>query len=621
MTVSAQTPVNSSTGNGVTTVFPYTFKIIAAADLEVTVDGVVKTLTTDYTVSGAGDDAGGNVTFITAPANGATVVRRRNMAFTRTVDYQVQGDLRSDVLNPDQDAAVLMAQQLSEGISRTLQYPVQDAGISNALPAKVARQGRVLGFNATTGAPEATTVTQTQLESAVAAAYLGGAASTLDALAFVQSGTGAVSRTAQAKMRDVVSVKDFGAVCDWNGSTGTDDTQAVQAAVTAAQTAGGGAIEIPGRCKITAPMVLSGAAPVWIVGKGWQTSEVYHAGTGNAFTIGNSGADQTADVRFKDLLITGTASAAHGIQALRMHNWRIEGCRIRNFGGDGINLQGCYATWVLNNYCNNNTGNGIAAVGIAAAGNDFVQIIGNRCLANGGKGIYLDNRLYGPAGQRVELNDIEGNAVGFQLDVGSVGNTEGLTFRGNYLENNTGYNASLGEDGGSSVLNSPWFESNACMFGSVSAAANAVRFGAAVRQLNLLANTFVTSDLVINTATTLGVVAGNKSNATVPGGFDQNGGMTLSQLRLLQPGGGAYSAISMQGGLINANYPMQTGGEFYPASAFDAAAQASTGIWAGTGAPNNSFGASGHIYIRGDTPATANQRIYIKNGGTWTGIL
>jgi len=83
-------------------------------------------------------------------------------------------------------------------------------------------------------------------------------------IGFIQAGTGAVARTAQAKMRDVVSVKDFGAV----GDAVADDTAAIQAAINQAVAIRGTVFIPPANVgayyKITSPLTVS--APVSILG-------------------------------------------------------------------------------------------------------------------------------------------------------------------------------------------------------------------------------------------------------------------------------------------------------------------------------------------------------------------
>jgi len=125
MTVSSTTTRNSYSGNGSTTTFAYGFKIFADADLTVILRAstgaeTVQSLTTNYTVTNAGNASGGNVVFGTAPASGVTVVIRRNMAQTQSTDYTANDPFPAESHEDALDRLTFIAQQQQEEVDRSL---------------------------------------------------------------------------------------------------------------------------------------------------------------------------------------------------------------------------------------------------------------------------------------------------------------------------------------------------------------------------------------------------------------------------------------------------------------------------------------------------------------------
>lgn len=145
MTIPVQIPVTSSVANGVTTSFPYTFKILSADDLTVTVDGEI--VTTGYSVLGVGNDSGGLIEFDTAPANGLKVVRYIDPTLARTIDYQQFGDWLADIVNADFDRIWIALQCLSQALVRTLQLPVDTTTQQTITQDAAERAGKLVGFD------------------------------------------------------------------------------------------------------------------------------------------------------------------------------------------------------------------------------------------------------------------------------------------------------------------------------------------------------------------------------------------------------------------------------------------------------------------------------------------
>ena len=127
MTISSTTVKNSYSGDGSTTTFNYTFKIFADSDLQViirssTATETVKTITTHYTVTGAGSASGGTVVFTSGniPASGETVVLRRAVPQTQAIDYIANDPFPAESHEEGLDRATMTLQQVQEELDRSI---------------------------------------------------------------------------------------------------------------------------------------------------------------------------------------------------------------------------------------------------------------------------------------------------------------------------------------------------------------------------------------------------------------------------------------------------------------------------------------------------------------------
>ena len=157
ISVSDNTPrVSYSVAQGQTqTSFTVNFEFFAAADLNVFVDNVLKTITTHYTVSGGNGSTGTVAMSVTGASGGSTVVITRDIALERTTDFPVSGAFNISSLNTELDKLVAIDADVDDTIGRSIRLQDSDASASMELPLKAARVGTVMAFNATTGAVEA----------------------------------------------------------------------------------------------------------------------------------------------------------------------------------------------------------------------------------------------------------------------------------------------------------------------------------------------------------------------------------------------------------------------------------------------------------------------------------
>lgn len=391
MPVPNQTPYIVYNANGLTTVFPFEFYIISASDIQVSINGTV--VTSGYSVSGVGNVSGGDLTFMTPPANGSVVMLERVVPTYRLTDYQDNGDLLADTVNKDFDRLWMAIQRYSIHLGLALRRPLfggpynaegyrisngadpvdkQDFATRNyvdsvalsrvlrvpesyvaTVPPVSARANHLLAFNAE-GNPIAVLP-----ESGSATDVLIDLASTEDGkgdalIALKQPFTGALSRTVHDKMADSVSAKDFA-----TGDGVTDDYAKLMECYQWAAAHGKSMFIPAGIYKFSQKLVFD-TPGVFIYGAGMNSTSLRFTGTGTAIEFNDSKPNNgvfSFSGGISDLEVVGNSDTTNIIYNKNVNHWYLSRVNTREastINGVGLRIEGPTGCHIQHFVCSTN---------------------------------------------------------------------------------------------------------------------------------------------------------------------------------------------------------------------------------------------------------------------------
>ncbi|MCW3657851.1 glycosyl hydrolase family 28-related protein [Burkholderia cenocepacia] len=615
MTVNTSTQNVTYNGDGSTTAFPIPFYFLLNEDIQaaVVLDGIGTDLVfgTDFFVSGAGVPGGGTLTMFVAPRTGSQLTIQRQVAITQQREYQQNDPFPAKTTEKALDKLTMICQQIwaifgggSPDQSRALLLGKFDV---NGRGAYRANGNRIT--NLADPQTDADAVNRRSMFSFVTSYVDRALAGIVGGFGwFLQAGIGAVFRTFQDKMRDIVSVKDFGA----KGDGVTDDAAAINAAIATLGTQGGGDLYFPkGTYLIKSPLVIgaTSAANSNIRVSGDKTASQITPGTSMQALMVITGKNTSVSGLFFN---NASAFAENGILSTTASSDAGFSATIRECSFIGFN----------------NIADGSA--GISASGQNY-NITGN-FFQNNKTDIYFTND-----GRNTTINDnyTLGSAVSVHLGVVDV-QAEGTRIINNTFMPTQADGAGIRIDAGLEISigfniidqtghNTPAIYSNPAVGRAVSKvkivgnwlaageSSYAAFFAGNNSALEMVGNSFISNNGLASSA---GVSLTDTNGFSVVGNnFGIVGGPDFSTSGAVVNGTVLGNTSNQSGSSIILNSLSQP----VSVSKVDFGPVGSPNISSGARDPNGIVQPAGSVFLRSD--GGAGGHVYVsQGGGTWTAV-
>jgi hypothetical protein len=395
------------------------------------------TLTTHYTVTGAGVESGGTVVIANNSfwTVGDTVTVYRAGQVVQPAEYPVNGQFPSATAETSADRTTMLIQQLKLDVDRSVRIATTGAAID---PMSLAdRKSKFIGFDANGNlALSAATVVTTGLQAANNLSDVANASASRVNIGAAWSGvildkTNNLSDldnviTAKTNLRlTVVNVKDYGAIGDGT----TNDTTAINLAIAALTNYS--ALYFPnGNYKITSALTtIASKSNVKIYGDGARIFSTVTGAAGNTFEVSSS----SSHIHFSGLSFVGSATTRGNGIHIRLYSSysSVTNCYFSGCSDFAILVSNDASAYNIGTRIEDNTivaplGDGIHAGNasdflisgntLINTGDDSIGVIADTAAYPPLRGTVVGNHIYNSssAGIRIcEVNDLQviGNHV------------------------------------------------------------------------------------------------------------------------------------------------------------------------------------------------------------------